>query len=926
MEAARATALRSHLDRCPECTELVAEFARVFASQSIAPRASDTPSSDGASATQQLPARYELLGVVGSGGMGVVVRAYDRELLRNVAIKVLRSESSANSPKRFAREARAMAQLSHPNVVEILDARVSGSHGFIVMELVEGTTLRAWAQRDHSWRRIVEVYTAAGRGLAAAHALGLIHRDFKPDNVLIEGDAARVLVTDFGLVGTASDVTSQLERIEVSGHDSSSTPSTMTGTVLGTPRYMAPEVRAGRRADARSDQYSFCVALNEALAGRKVPTDVRKTLQRGLATEPELRFGEIGDLLAALHRGLRLPPGRAVALGGMGIVAIAALGVMNGDRPATASATATACVANSPVAAAWSDAARVEIGEAFARDASGHTRAVVERLDDYALRFERAWSEDCSRACLHVAASAHGALVNALLDGDQSVFVNARVAIAELPSPNCNADDAASLSRSAESQAHYEELGAASTFREVGLYDRASAAAQAVLAAAEVDGDARLRVKALIELGTNEIIQSRFADARRTIGAAMAIAEAEAFEADASAAAISLLHIAAITGDFDEAHRIDRHADAMLTRWGASNRHLAGFEAARALLANSERRVDDWVEHAERRVTLLESAEGIPGIDLAAALANRGSARGTAGDAIAALADLDRACELGSAEAGAEHPQVASFRATRAKMLELAGRYEEALAETEALVALDQQRVSAGGKASIQLQANLASLLYLTGQQREAVELGRHVLTLADERNGDDDPEMPGYLANLASYLEYFEELAEADIHLRRALRILERKLGPGHPHLGWFEVTLGWHAVRQGHVDAGMQQMRGALAAMESAPNHRRMNVAYALLRIGASERDIGQADRSVATLERAATLFQAVTTDPTQLAELRFELAQSLVNAGIDQPRARGLAKTAREALLGNAGATREVERIDAWLHELEQAVGSP
>jgi serine/threonine protein kinase len=216
--------------------------------------------------------RYAVEEILGSGGMGVVYLAFDPELDRRVAIKVLPLRSSHDTParQRLVAEAQAMARLAHPNVVEVYHAATTEDEVYIVMELVAGVTLREWIRSSaRSVADVLEVFDAAGRGLAAAHAVGLVHRDFKPDNVLLalEGDrVVAVKVADFGLASSLGHVPTSVE-----GASTGPFPNvrlTQTGTVLGTPQYMAPEQWRGS-TDARSDQFSFAVATSETRWGQR---------------------------------------------------------------------------------------------------------------------------------------------------------------------------------------------------------------------------------------------------------------------------------------------------------------------------------------------------------------------------------------------------------------------------------------------------------------------------------------------------------------------------------------------------------------------------------------------------------------------------------------------------------------------------------
>lgn len=293
--------------------------------------------------------RFTLLKLVGSGAMSVVYAAYDDQLERRVAVKLLRAPL-ALADGRLRREAQAMARLTHPNVVAVYDVGLWEGRWFIAMELVKGQTLDAWlAATRRSWKAVLDVLLQAGRGLAAAHDLGLVHRDFKPANVMV-GEDGRVRVLDFGLVRLA-------EGAAVSDDDGCpSAPSdappadpadaeslTATGACIGTPAYMAPEQRAARIADARSDQFSFCVALHEAIFGvrpgaapaadglrreAQVPMGLARVLARGLAADPRARWPSMTHLLAELER-LRGSARRrrlwAAALGVVALVAVVAL-------------------------------------------------------------------------------------------------------------------------------------------------------------------------------------------------------------------------------------------------------------------------------------------------------------------------------------------------------------------------------------------------------------------------------------------------------------------------------------------------------------------------------------------------------------------------------------------------------------------------
>ena len=282
--------------------------------------------------------RFTVLRTLGAGGMGVVYAAYDEELDRRVAIKVVRDDvgAGAQGRERMKREAQAMAKVSHPNVVQVYQVgELANGQLYVAMEFVKGTTLSDWLANEgrgdeRGWEETLEMYLQAGRGLAGAHREGLVHRDFKPDNVLI-GDDGRARVLDFGLARAegmrSADDDSALQRITTSNANVLTTNLTMAGTIMGTPAFMSPEQHLGQSADARSDQFSFCVAVYGSLYGvapfagttlmelsesvtegrlrpppeqTSVPAWVWQALKTGLATRADDRHPSMDTLLAAL--------------------------------------------------------------------------------------------------------------------------------------------------------------------------------------------------------------------------------------------------------------------------------------------------------------------------------------------------------------------------------------------------------------------------------------------------------------------------------------------------------------------------------------------------------------------------------------------------------------------------------------------------
>nr|MCH9687629.1 serine/threonine protein kinase [Deltaproteobacteria bacterium] len=272
--------------------------------------------------------RFLVINKVGHGGMGAVYAAYDEQLDRKVAVKVMRVEGlpTEDDRQRFVREAQALARVSHPNVVTIHEVGKANGALFLATEFLQGQHLGEWQRTNPGWRAIVGAYVQAGRGLAAVHEEGLIHRDFKPSNAM-RTTTGIVKVLDFGLA-RYTDATSAAETQTAGDSTPSATSSlTQTGVVIGTPAYMSPEQHEGLKVDARSDQYSFCVALWEALAGARpftettlgqmsqaksggpppwpsggvpLPRRLADVLRRGLSPSPDDRWPSLDALLEHL--------------------------------------------------------------------------------------------------------------------------------------------------------------------------------------------------------------------------------------------------------------------------------------------------------------------------------------------------------------------------------------------------------------------------------------------------------------------------------------------------------------------------------------------------------------------------------------------------------------------------------------------------
>ena len=392
--------------------------------------------------------RYVILNHLGAGGMGVVYAAYDPELDRKIAIKLLQAGGDDNDDRddtaagqaRLVREAQAMARLTHPNVIAVYDVGTFGSAVFVAMEFVSGVTMTAhmsklWKAGAPPWREVVALYLAAGRGLAAAHAAGIVHRDFKPDNIMVS-EQGRVLVLDFGLArptGDAGPLSSDDglpgedgHRLSSSGFNAvSSGPMsaqlTRTGAVMGTPAYMSPEQMTGQQTDGPTDQFSFCVALYRGLYGErpfpgssladlttsvlrgrvreiprgaKVPQWLRRVLLRGLARSPDDRYASMDALLAAVRRN---PAKRrstwALGVGAVGLATLAALAGLRIGKNAPCINAAQA------MSETWNTDRANLIDSAFRAVGKTYALDVYKKLNPAITEYADAWSAQRKDAC-----------------------------------------------------------------------------------------------------------------------------------------------------------------------------------------------------------------------------------------------------------------------------------------------------------------------------------------------------------------------------------------------------------------------------------------------------------------------------------------------------------------------------------------------
>jgi tetratricopeptide (TPR) repeat protein len=829
---------------------------------------------------------------LGEGGMGVVYAAYDPELDRKVALKLIRrlpSESDAADDElqaRLLREAQAMARVVHSNVVTVHEVARHHDRVFIAMEFVAGETLAVWlARRERSWVEILDAFAHAGFGLAAAHAAGLVHRDFKPNNVMID-ESGRVRVMDFGLARP----TGKVDAASPSPASRLALMVTASGVLVGTPAYMAPEQMARHPADARSDQFSYCVALYEAVCGtrpfvgadtdelraaivehklqrpkHKVPTFVLDALERGLSARPEARWPSMTELLAALAAD---PAGRrwrrVIALAIVGALAAAAFGYGRVTR-----ARAARCAGfEASVNAFWSPTQKQVLERAFAKTGLSYaptTLATVTRaLDRYAAswvaaRTDACWAtrvleqqpEDVLAAryeCLDKDLSKMREAVEQLSIADAQAVAGAVSTVSDLRSVSECADvpalmhlaahvrmpsDPAERARLDDWRRRLREIG---RLEDAGKYADELRLAQALGRETASVSYAEIRAQAAFYTGGAEIQLEKLEDAERDLKAA-ALDFTRARDDELAGRAWALLGLA-----LHEDHRSQealewmRVAQAEFDRKEAGDYGQAWLAAMMKNVLEANGRHAEALQAAEKALALTRKIEGPDSDQATIQLAELGGLLDDQGAPDKAVPLLQEALAKAERTMGSEHPLVAYMKNNLSAMLMHADRNEEALALLDANMPLFARALPAG----------TPDAMLAVGARGEA-------------------------LARLGRY-------SEANGETRRQLAVIEKLLPP----------TSG--------------------------------DLADPYRVLGIEELGLGRANEAVATLGRSLSLLQAHHSPPTQIAEVRMVLARALEQTG-RHDRARAEAKLAADAYRDAASAlggrfVKQRDEATGWL----------
>ncbi len=732
----------AHIDGCVSCRKLLSHAAELL---TPVPSSSRTDNREPFRLGDRLApgdvvGRYVVDAQIGAGGMGLVYAVRDPELGRRVAIKVLRVGLVAGDRMAdlLRREAMAMARIAHPNVVGVHDLFVADGTMFVAMEFIEGTTLRAWLRSARrSWREVLGVLALAGRGLAAAHAEGVVHRDFKPENILL-GHSGRVCVSDFGLSRFAGP------RDAEEG-DPGATPirplPAATTVPGGTPRYMAPEQRTvatGTVATAQSDQYSFCVVLYEALYGEhpfgaelpatrqtrelpppppgsSVPGWMHRCLVRGLSEDPAERYPRMQDLLAELGRDPAVKRRRiGAALAAMAVAAIAI-----GGWARSRSLRAEACAhPDAQLVGIWDDARRATgaqhfgaIGTPFAKDEWGF----VERALD---RYTRGWAAARKRTCEEVVARGEPADVEgdpriqcledrleearAVVDGvvaaagDEQVGRAVTAAESLQTIESCARAPGQGLPRSpvprdklGRARRARADLARAAALSYFGRYDDAAALAEGAAALAERDGNDLLLGQALRRAAhaRENTHKANLAEVEAQYYRAIEVADAVGDDATRASAWFGLLFVVGV----DQGRLTPAQAERFFDQGLAAVRRLGGDDALEGLLRNAYASVLSGLgehEPARAQFELALEASTRAGYMLLVGeiLDNAGQADVLRGDLPAAREHFARAALTLRSLVGDAHWFVLSVRSDQAELSLQSGEFSQARDGAEAVV------------------------------------------------------------------------------------------------------------------------------------------------------------------------------------------------------------------------------------------------
>ena len=929
--------------------------------------------------------RYVLLSRIGAGGAGVVYHAFDPTLDRKVAVKLLHGGGLALGSKtgseEILREAKAIAQLSHPNVVAIHDVGTydwgdEGSEApsdpragmdalrrgvYLVMELVDGQRLTEWMETPRTWRAVLEVFMQAGRGLVAAHARQLVHRDFKPGNVMV-GTDGRVRVLDFGLARR-----SHSKGVSPSPATAGQkTDFQQTTSVAGTPSYMAPEQYRGELVDARADQFSFCVALYQCLhgtvpfrgedigamqaakeAGRfasptrdsSVPRSISRALRRGLAADPADRFPS----MEALLRALAVPTRRRWALALTAVVAGASTAGLVAGREPTA-AVDQACDPDSFEAHfddAWGPNAQQRVQEGLDRGPLGSTTwpLVSETLGARSEQWVSQRTEACRMKvggadtgpvadrrieCLELARRETEALTEVLAEADDTAVARAvRSVSALMPLSSCEDDEALASTlpvpanereRVAEVQGirlRAEALQRAGRLAEAGARAREAVEAASSLEHASTRAQARLTLARVSgarddHVGAQQAYEQAWVEAERTGDAALAVE--------------AVLGLVSTTGLFlartERAEHLGSLARAKIAGLGRRPQLGGRLSLATAQLRQASTRYPEAAADYRDALAVFDVEYGEQSLPSADCHNGLGIVALSSGRAHDARAHFVRARAILEAKLGAEHPDVGRVISNLGNQAFAVGANEEAIAYYQEALAGFEKTLGPRAYQVGATRGNLANVYLASGQYERALQTHEQSLPIYRETVGETHPDFARALGNVGAMLDMLGRHEEALEHHRRVLELRKSTLEPTHGDFAVSYSNLGFSLLELSRDDEAYPWFERALEVWERVYGPRHADMVEALWGLAVIETERGQYERAVARLRRAMELVESVSGNPQELARLRFALARARWSE--DPVGARALAEQAA-ADLGTPRLRRHhADAIAQWLED--------
>lgn len=852
--------------------------------------------------------------VLGAGAMGVVYEAFDLALDRRVALKLHMRQGDDVRATRMWREAKAMARLAHPNVIAVHEVGEYEGQVFIAMELVEGGTLREWLRDSRrtprSWREVLHIFVQAAEGLAAAHAGGLVHRDFKPDNVLIGRDG-RVRVADFGLARAAGEGRDSTMPIPMSGSPSLDERLTQTGVAVGTPAYMAPEQQLGAQVDHRVDQFAFCVALYEALYGQHpfgsmslhdlpermsrgqvrpppsnhgVPSWLHAVIVRGLCSQPGDRYPSMRELLVAL----RADPSRRRTRIALGLGGVTALGMAVVLTWTVSSAPAPCGGMVEPMDVIWNPTVAENIEQALRDTGSPLAQDTLDRVRPALDQFAQAWGQQRTEAC--EATRVRGEQSEAMLDRRMVCLDRRRqqleAVIEVLATPDADviqhAVRALEALGSLTACADLESLQALMPPPDDEAMRDAVSDARAEVAAIEVAARAG-RVRAVHEQAEAAVERARelgyaplLAEAyyARHLVSYFSVAYPPAI-ADATAAhrwaaqvghvrlawrsAISIAQNVGRTSEgTEEALRWLEVAKGWGQRFEFDPADRAFADRAMVDVLHKGGRISEATEVLERSLTQLEARDAS-----APTLANHYVGMVYLLTRESRLEEartyVDRAIELVTQAHGPNHPQMAKALSVVAQLDKALGQGEDALLAVERGLQIRRQW---GGEDSIIFALALrerGDILQSLKRIEQAIVDYEHALRILEAVEHREPGEEIMTMNNLANALSAQGQEDRALIYHQR---VLERSIetdGERSLQVAQVRLNYGSSLFRAGRLSDGVAQSLLALELLQERLGPSHTNVGIVLLNLARSYVSMGKPQQARSFLSRAAEIFEA-------------------------------------------------------------------